>query len=83
MVLGVTIFKHIKPLNLCTCSCGSVTYKINALGYSEDSDSGPAYLCCLIRPQGHKTFFMLNLAEHEILNAHKYENVKKFSIFRL
>ena len=25
--------------------------------------------------QGHKTFFMLNSAEHEILNAHKYENI--------
>ena len=24
-----------------------------------------------IRPQGYKTFFMLNSAEHEILNAHK------------
>ena len=24
---------------------------------------------------------MLNLAEHEILNARKYKNIKKFSIF--
>ena len=24
---------------------------------------------------------MLNLAEHEILIAHKYENIKKFSVF--
>ena len=30
-----------------------------------------------IRPRGYKTFFMLNSAEHEILNAHKYENLKK------
>ena len=35
-----------------------------------------------IRAQGYKTFFMLNLAEHEILNAHKYKNIKKFSIFQ-
>ena len=27
-------------------------------------------------------FFMLNSAEHEILNAHKYKNIKKFSFFQ-
>ena len=32
-------------------------------------------------PRCYKTFFMLNSAEHEILNAHKYENIK-FSIFQ-
>ena len=31
------------------------------------------------RPWGYKTFSMLNSAQHEILNAHKYENIKKFS----
>ena len=31
-------------------------------------------------PRGYKTFFILNSVEHEILNAHKYENIKKFSI---
>ena len=35
----------------------------------------------LVLAQGYKTFFMLNSAEHEILNAYKYENIKKFSIF--
>ena len=30
-------------------------------------------------PRGYKIFSMLNLAEHEILNAHKYEFIKKFS----
>ena len=30
---------------------------------------------------GYKTFFMLNSTEHEILNAHKYKNIKKFSFF--
>ena len=34
-----------------------------------------------IRSRGYKTFSMLNLAEHEILNAHRYKNIKKFSIF--
>ena len=32
-----------------------------------------------IRPRGYKTFFVLNSVEHEILNAHKYKNIKKFS----
>ena len=27
-------------------------------------------------------FFVLNSAEHEILNAHKYINIKKFSFFQ-
>ena len=34
-----------------------------------------------IRPRGYKIFFMLKSVEHEILNAHKYENIKKFSFF--
>ena len=29
------------------------------------------------RPRGYKTFFILSSVEHEILNAHKYENIKK------
>ena len=33
-------------------------------------------------PQGYKTFFMLNSAEHKILIAHMYENIKKFSILQ-
>ena len=36
----------------------------------------------MTRARGYKTFFMLNSAEHEILNAHKYKNIKNFSIFR-
>ena len=31
-------------------------------------------------PRGYKTFFMLNSAEHEILNYHKHKNIKKFSL---
>ena len=30
--------------------------------------------------QGYKTFFMLSSVEHEILNAHKYKNIKKFGV---
>ena len=29
--------------------------------------------------RGYKTFFVLNSVEHEISNAHKYTNIKKFS----
>ena len=32
------------------------------------------------RSRDYKTFFMLNSVEHEILNAHKYKNIKKFCI---
>ena len=32
--------------------------------------------------QGYKKNFVLNSAEHEILNAHQYKNIKKFRIFR-
>ena len=35
------------------------------------------------RPRGYKTFFVLNSVEHEILNAHKYKNIKKFGIFKV
>ena len=31
------------------------------------------------RARGYKTFFMLNSTEQEILNAHKYKNIKKLS----
>ena len=34
------------------------------------------------RACGYKTFFMLNSAEREILNAHKYRNIKKISSFQ-
>ena len=35
-----------------------------------------------IRARGYKTFFMLNSGDHEILNAKKYKNIKKFSYFQ-
>ena len=34
-----------------------------------------------VRPRAYKTFFILNSVEHEILNAHKYKNIKKFVFF--
>ena len=43
----------------------------------------PIKLFLTIRPRGYKTFFMLNSIEREILNAHKYKNIKKFVFFRL
>ena len=41
----------------------------------------PGKNCAFTRPRGYKTFFMLNSVEHEILNAHKYKNIKKSNIF--
>ena len=32
-------------------------------------------------PEVIKLFFVLNSTEHEILNAHKYKNIKKFGLF--
>ena len=32
-------------------------------------------------PRGYKAIFMLNSAEHEILNGHKYKHRRKFSTF--
>ena len=34
-----------------------------------------------IRAWGYKTFFMLDSVEREILNAHKYKNIKKFGLY--
>ena len=34
-----------------------------------------------IRPQGYKTFFMLNSVEHGILNALTDQYIKKFGFF--
>ena len=34
----------------------------------------PVLKLIMIWPQGYKTFFMLNSAEHEIFSANKYEN---------
>ena len=31
--------------------------------------------------RGYKTLFMLKSVEHELLNAHKSKNIKKFSFF--
>ena len=42
----------------------------------------PKNLISAYRTWGYKTFFMLNSAEHDILNARKYRNIKKFSIFQ-
>ena len=33
------------------------------------------------RPRGYKTFFMLNSAEHEILDTRKCKNIKTFGFF--
>ena len=35
------------------------------------------------RPQGYKTFFMLNSIEHEILNAHMYKKYQEIQLIFL
>ena len=34
-------------------------------------------------PRGYKTFFVLSSVEHEIVNAHKYKNIKKCGLFKV
>ena len=38
-------------------------------------------VCGKAKLRGYKTFFALYSAEHEILIAHKYKNIKNFSSF--
>ena len=45
-------------------------------------DKGSFLLIVFARPRGYKTFFVLNSIVHEIINAHKYKNIKKFGFFR-
>ena len=35
------------------------------------------------RPRGYRTFYMLNSAEHEILDAHKYKKYQEVRLYRL
>ena len=44
--------------------------------------SGTAAVGVKIRPRVYKTYFVLTSAEHEILNAHEYKNIKQFNIFQ-
>ena len=52
-------------------SLNSIKY---APGCSMNDISGPEVI---------KLVFMLNSVDHEISNARKYKNIKKFSLFRL
>ena len=51
-------------------------YRCTASGYSNH------YYNPYSRPRGYKTFLVLNSVEHEILNAHKFKNIKKFGLFK-
>ena len=50
-----------------TQNADSTLLRLVHLGPSGDNTS---------RPRGYKTSFVLNSAEHEILNAHKYKSIK-------
>ena len=41
-----------------------------------------SFLSFIYRARGYKKEIMLNSAEHEILDAHKWKYIKKFSIFQ-
>ena len=56
--------------------------KQEAQKHASYSSSEVTRLLKEIRSRGYKTFFMLNSVEHEILNAHKYKNIKKFGLFK-
>ena len=43
---------------------------------------GGLNFCQVSWPRGYKTFFMLNSIEHENLDNHKYNNIKKFGFFK-
>ena len=65
---------------------GPLTYESGAL---PTALRGPAilgedsrYFDKITWPRGYKTFFMLNSAEYDILNARKCKNIKKFSLFQ-
>ena len=49
---------------------------------TNQTTTGKTVMTQSFKPRGYKSFFMLNSAEHEILNARKYKNVKIFSLFQ-
>ena len=48
-----------------------------------DGQKIPYSECRLIRPQGYKTFFILNSGGHEIFSANKYENINNSQHFHI
>ena len=61
---------HCHRAELSHTKTGHELTKKNSSWLSSNSEPGP---------QGYKKNFMLNSTEHEILNAHKYKNIMKFS----
>ena len=59
----------------CTCSSGS-----KGSGSALFTFESVQFIK-ILHKQFDKTFFMRNSVEHDILNAHKYKNIKKFSFF--
>ena len=56
--------------------------------FTQDSEAEDLYCGAssgpdpISRTRGYIFFFMLNSVEHEVLNAYKYKNIKKFSLFQ-
>ena len=62
-----------------TLSCDVEFCTKAALSFFSLAFSGQALAVPYNWAPGYKTLFMLSSAEHEILNAHEYKNIKKFS----
>ena len=60
-------------VSTCVASKTKVTKTLNNFANSTDTNQ--------TWPRGYKNNFILNSAEHEISNAHEYQNIKKFIFF--
>ena len=64
-------------VNIRTCFLSAIPDCIPNIPSASDFNSVSHHF----RARGYKTFFMLNSVEYEILNAHKYKNIKKFGFY--
>ena len=68
-----------------TATLGAVRIVVRFSGFPVFYHRTDLILSVLLEPwaRGYKTFFILNLAGHEISNAHKYKNIKNSAFSRL
>ena len=79
--MAIGLIQHIRVEESTSIQWVNNQIQVNAYSF-RGSNSAFFMFASMIRARGYKTFFMLNSAEHDILNAHKYKNIKKFSIFQ-
>ena len=63
------------------CFCLNILYHISLFTLSIRTDRPEKTLLNKIRPQGYKTFFMLNSTEHEICPANKSQITNNCKFF--